>query len=164
MNFSSEGSTSLLVSISAVIISLLTVLIPILAKRMAKMAMTTTEIIPPVVEVYSVSPLYLINLLEGKRSTVRKALLAHEKNDGIICSFRKETIYLYLNSRLELFSISASWGTSKKTIMNISEIQAYPYNAKLSILFFAFFQMVSWLSQCTKLFRTFDFLQSKLLR
>ena len=57
---------------------------PILEKRMMKMAKTATEMTPPVVEVYSVYPLYLINLLEGKRSTDLKALLAHEKNEGIL--------------------------------------------------------------------------------
>ena len=51
---------------------------------MMKMAKTATEMTPPVVEVYSVSPLYLMNLLEGKRSTDLKALLAQEKNEGIL--------------------------------------------------------------------------------
>ena len=73
----------MLISIEEVMISLLTVLSPILEKRMMKMMMTAVEITPPVVVVYSLSPLYLNSLLVGKRSTVLKALLSVEKKEGI---------------------------------------------------------------------------------
>jgi len=51
VNFSSDGSTSFSVNASEVIISFLTVLMPMLAKRIMKMTMTAAEIIPPVVVV-----------------------------------------------------------------------------------------------------------------
>lgn len=51
-------------------ISILTVLSPMLAKRMMKMVMTTTEVNPPVEVVYSLSPEYLTKLEVGKRSTL----------------------------------------------------------------------------------------------
>jgi hypothetical protein len=64
-------------------ISFLTVLTPMLAKRTMKMTMTAVEINPPVVVVYSVSPLYRKSLLVGKRSTERKNLLPKVKKEGI---------------------------------------------------------------------------------
>ena len=50
---------------------------------MTKTTITRTEMIPPVVEVYSVSPLYRTSLFEGKRSTVLKALETLEKKPGM---------------------------------------------------------------------------------
>ena len=68
---------------SAVMISFLIVLMPMLEKRIRKMMMTAAEMIPPVVVVYSVSPLYLRILLVGKRSTERRNLLPIVTKDGI---------------------------------------------------------------------------------
>lgn len=58
-----------------------------LAKRTMKMTMTATEMIPPLVEVYSAYPLYLSNLLLGKRSKDLKKLLQQLKQEGMIYNF-----------------------------------------------------------------------------
>ena len=55
-------------------ISFLSVFKPMLEKRMMKITMTAMEMIPPVEVVYSLSLLYLRNLLLGKKSTALKNL------------------------------------------------------------------------------------------
>ena len=72
----------------------LTVLMPILENRITKTTITATETMPPVVEVYSVYPLYLTSLLEGKRSTALKALLNTEKKEGMRFRFKNLNIDL----------------------------------------------------------------------
>ena len=70
----------------------LTVLMPMLENRITNTTITATEIMPPVVEVYSVYPLYLTNLLEGKRSTNLKALLMVEEKEGMHFLFKNLNI------------------------------------------------------------------------
>lgn len=65
------------------IISLLTVLTPILAKSTMKIASTIADMIPPEVVVYSLSPLYRSSLLLGKRSKALNALVAQKKKEGM---------------------------------------------------------------------------------
>jgi hypothetical protein len=62
------------------IIYLLAVFTPMLANRIMKMIMINVETMPPVVVVYSLSPLYRSSLLLGKRSTALKVPVAQEKN------------------------------------------------------------------------------------
>lgn len=57
MNFSYVGSIWYSTELEEVMISLLIVLRPMLAKRMAKTMKTTVEITPPVTVVYYASPL-----------------------------------------------------------------------------------------------------------
>ena len=53
-------------------ISFFMVLKPILEKRAMKMATTSTDVIPPVADLYYASPLYLRNLLLWKKSNFLK--------------------------------------------------------------------------------------------
>ena len=64
-------------------ISLWTVLNPILAKRMINTTSTATDMKPPVVESYYGSPLYLRSLLLGNRSNIRRILLVRVKHETI---------------------------------------------------------------------------------
>ena len=52
------------------------------------MVMTITEMKPPVVELYSVYPLYLTSLAVGKRSSALKAFETVEKKVGIFYGFK----------------------------------------------------------------------------
>ena len=54
-----------------------------LKKRTVRITKMATEIMPPVVEVYSVYPLYLTRLLEEKKSMLLNALLIVERQ-GIL--------------------------------------------------------------------------------
>jgi hypothetical protein len=78
-----EGCTSLEVSIYDLMISRLTVLRPMLAKRTINTIMMRKEMQPPVMVLYSVSLLYRSSLLVGNRSTALKNLLTREGIDGM---------------------------------------------------------------------------------
>ena len=78
-----EGVDSWFLFTSDWMISFLTVLRPMLAKRMMKIVMTIIDTSPPVVELYSVSPLYRTSLAVGNRSSILIPFEAVEKNEGI---------------------------------------------------------------------------------
>ena len=73
----------MLVDVEEVIISFLTVLSPILKKRMQKMITTLMEVTPPVIDLYSASLLYLRSLLVWKKSKVLKTAV-HDLRQGMI--------------------------------------------------------------------------------
>ena len=70
LKVTAEGSISLTVSIEDEIISFLMVLIPMLKKRAINTPIINTVMIPPEVDLYSASPLYLRNLLLWKKSNI----------------------------------------------------------------------------------------------
>ena len=69
---------------------------------------------PPVVVVYSLSPLYLSSLLVGKRSTALKALLTTAKKEGIFYGSNLNMIVVFIERELNVSHASSN------TIKNIN--------------------------------------------
>ena len=75
------------------IIYLLAVLTPMLAKRMMKTTRMRIESTPPVMVVYSGSPLYLRKVLLGKRSKNLRNLLKPERQEVIVLNGQNDSNY-----------------------------------------------------------------------
>ncbi len=77
-----------------------------------KMIMINVETMPPVVVVYSLSPLYRSSLLLGKRSTALKVPVAQEKRDGIMLTNNNSHL---ISSILFWLQLSDRFISKKKT-------------------------------------------------